>query len=87
MKRSEIRAASPGASAGLRRIRALRHHRACAVFALMPREESSSCPLKRPFAAEHDVFGAVHMARNFWRKFRVRNALRRAFAAEQRALF
>jgi hypothetical protein len=57
------------------------------VFALTPREESSSRPLKRPFAAEHDVFGAVHMARNFWRNFRARNALRRAFAAEQGALF
>jgi hypothetical protein len=57
------------------------------VFAPTPREESSSRPLKRPFAAEHDVFGAVHMARSFWQKFRGRNALRRAFAAEQRALF
>jgi hypothetical protein len=57
------------------------------VFAFMPREQSSSRRLKRRFAGEHDVFGVVHMARSFWRKFRVRNALRRAFAAEQRALF
>jgi hypothetical protein len=55
-----------------------------ALFASLPREESSSRLLAAAVAFEHGVFGVVQAPRSFWRKIRVRKALESAFAAEQR---
>jgi hypothetical protein len=46
-----------------------------ALFASLPREQSSSRLLVAAVAFEHDMFGVVQAARNFSRKIRVHKAL------------